>query len=566
MHMLTKPQVLYDENHKTALGYKNPFYLCKAQRIQPALYDGTILAKKYDMISVIDSEDTLIQAKDSRSKMIEKQDDPICKEKKKQAFWLPISKLVSETHVGQPVLVKSCVPRELPTKSLVNNSFQKLKSHLDNFDKVVKVRTKDFEKGLHTEINEMKSILKQMESEVEQYLVHTAVNSYAVIVNYQSMEKSYTEEYNRNLTLEAELSKMNKLSTTCSRLENHCIFLELKIQQNKESFQNNRSCNNPDAPAFKEFFVINDLKAQLKANESSISKMRAHIETLKGESVSDNNVSINNANVIARGMFRVDLEPLSLKLKKNIEARVYYLQETKEHANSLHRIVEQARALNLIDDHLDYACKFTTRIKELLVYVNETCPSSQVKSKKLVAVTPMNRNRKVRFQEPKQSTSNTPTQVSKSNKKKDWKPTGKVFTSVGYRWLPTGWTFTIDGTKCPMTRITSTKVVPPKETSQTSLITQNLEIKVYSSQQETQSNKICRPNLPLVFSTWMAFGGNTRDLGSFREETDKITDLHQIHEEVLFTEREDGVPSIKRRHRNLSSDGIIDLATASGRG
>ncbi|GJX21162.1 hypothetical protein Tco_0223839 [Tanacetum coccineum] len=30
-----------------------------------------------------------------------------------------------------------------------------------------------------------------------------------------------------------------------------------------------------------------------------------------------------------------------------------------------------------------------------------------------------------------------------------------------------------------------------------------------------------------VFSTWMAFGGNTRDLGSFREETDEITDLHQ---------------------------------------
>ncbi|GJZ31642.1 hypothetical protein Tco_0576689 [Tanacetum coccineum] len=30
-----------------------------------------------------------------------------------------------------------------------------------------------------------------------------------------------------------------------------------------------------------------------------------------------------------------------------------------------------------------------------------------------------------------------------------------------------------------------------------------------------------------VFSIWKAFGGNTRDLGSFREETDKTTDLHQ---------------------------------------
>ncbi|GJW15340.1 hypothetical protein Tco_0019473 [Tanacetum coccineum] len=67
-----------------------------------------------------------------------------------------------------------------------------------------------------------------------------------------------------------------------------------------------------------------------------------------------------------------------------------------------------------------------------------------------------------------------------------------------------------------------------------------------------------------VFSTWMAFEGNTRDLGSFEEETDKITDLHQIHEEVLFTERGDGTACIKRRHRDLSSDVVRDLVTASG--
>ncbi|GJY04909.1 hypothetical protein Tco_0370849 [Tanacetum coccineum] len=60
-----------------------------------------------------------------------------------------------------------------------------------------------------------------------------------------------------------------------------------------------------------------------------------------------------------------------------------------------------------------------------------------------------------------------------------------------------------------------------------------------------------------VFSTWMAFGGNTRDLGSFREETNEITDLHQILEEVLVTERGDGVAGIKRRRRDASGDGIL---------
>ncbi|GJS51433.1 hypothetical protein Tco_0624795 [Tanacetum coccineum] len=63
----------------------------------------------------------------------------------------------------------------------------------------------------------------------------------------------------------------------------------------------------------------------------------------------------------------------------------------------------------------------------------------------------------------------------------------------------------------------------------------------------------------------MAFGGNTRDLGSFGEETDEITDLHQILKEVLLTERGDGVASIKRRRRDLFSDGVWNLETVSGR-
>ncbi|GJV56970.1 hypothetical protein Tco_1457975 [Tanacetum coccineum] len=62
---------------------------------------------------------------------------------------------------------------------------------------------------------------------------------------------------------------------------------------------------------------------------------------------------------------------------------------------------------------------------------------------------------------------------------------------------------------------------------------------------------------------WMAFGGNTRDLGSFGEETDEITDIHQILEEVLLTERGDGVASIKRHRYDLSGDGVWTYATAS---
>ncbi|GJX95158.1 integrase, catalytic region, zinc finger, CCHC-type containing protein [Tanacetum coccineum] len=53
--------------------------------------------------------------------------------------------------------------------------------------------------------------------------------------------------------------------------------------------------------------------------------------------------------------------------------------------------------------------------------------------------------------------------VKQSSKRKVWKPTGKVFTNIGYIWRPTGWTFTIVGNACPLTRITTTTEVPLKK-------------------------------------------------------------------------------------------------------
>ncbi|GJS44182.1 retrovirus-related pol polyprotein from transposon TNT 1-94 [Tanacetum coccineum] len=53
---------------------------------------------------------------------------------------------------------------------------------------------------------------------------------------------------------------------------------------------------------------------------------------------------------------------------------------------------------------------------------------------------------------------------NKNKPKKDiWKPTGKVFTQIGYTWRPTGRTFTIVGNACPLTRITTTNEVPSRK-------------------------------------------------------------------------------------------------------
>ncbi|GJW72394.1 retrovirus-related pol polyprotein from transposon TNT 1-94 [Tanacetum coccineum] len=53
--------------------------------------------------------------------------------------------------------------------------------------------------------------------------------------------------------------------------------------------------------------------------------------------------------------------------------------------------------------------------------------------------------------------------VKKAKKKEEWKPTGKVFTKIGYNWKPTGRTFTLVGNACLLTRITTTNKVPHRE-------------------------------------------------------------------------------------------------------
>ncbi|GJX28826.1 hypothetical protein Tco_0236905 [Tanacetum coccineum] len=73
----------------------------------------------------------------------------------------------------------------------------------------------------------------------------------------------------------------NELSKRFSKLEKHCISLEIQIQQKEESFQSNKPCKNQDFPKFREFFVINDLKAQLQANTTIICDLKKQIKSVK---------------------------------------------------------------------------------------------------------------------------------------------------------------------------------------------------------------------------------------------------------------------------------------------
>ncbi|GKA51677.1 retrovirus-related pol polyprotein from transposon TNT 1-94 [Tanacetum coccineum] len=87
-----------------------------------------------------------------------------------------------------------------------------------------------------------------------------------------------------------------------------------------------------------------------------------------------------------------------------------------------------------------------------------------------------------------QNGNNSAKSAKKHKKQNIWKHTGHVFTKVGFKWKPTGRTFTIVGNLCPLTRITSTNVVPPKQTTSHSDEIQKLEIKVYRRKPKNVKN------------------------------------------------------------------------------
>nr|GEX56252.1 retrovirus-related Pol polyprotein from transposon TNT 1-94 [Tanacetum cinerariifolium] len=169
VHMLTKPQFFYDHSTRQALDFQNPCYLKKAHQLEPKLYDGSVI-QKTNAIVIRDSEETLMLEDESRSKMLQKQKDPMMSEKKvntkqvdyaalnqlsqdfktrfvpqtelsaEQAFWSQNSRISEKPNLSTRTTIVE-VLKELPKVSMVNSSLKKLKFHLSSFDVVVKERT-----------------------------------------------------------------------------------------------------------------------------------------------------------------------------------------------------------------------------------------------------------------------------------------------------------------------------------------------------------------------------------------------------------------------------------------
>ncbi|GJV51675.1 retrovirus-related pol polyprotein from transposon TNT 1-94 [Tanacetum coccineum] len=462
VHMLTKPQFFYDNTTKQALGFQNPFYLQKAQQSKPKLYVGDIIVQTNPIV-IPDSEETLALAEESRSKMLLKHKDNMMLEKEKQVDTTPIdyaalnqlykdfsTRFVPQTELSaeqafwsqnsvnssEPTLsirpTNVEVPKELPKVSMVNTSLKKLKHHLANFDVVVKERTTP------TAITEGSWGFE-----------HTKACFRDEIIPFVQALKDLFSTFNQHLV--DELSEVQN------------IFYQMEQAEKA--------------------LVITALKDELRK--------------FKGKALVDNNVSNHPSDP---ELHQLNVELITPKLLNKWIAHSAYIKHSQEEAAVLRDLVDHIKANYPLDPLLESTCnkkkdKIQQRPSNTLKNKVEAHPrkvKSSLKNKDCVVApkgtahvqhSKLNVNYELKcvkyngcmlsdnqdlcvleFINDVNARAKSRS-VKKNSKRKVWKPTGKVFTNIGYIWRPTGRTFTIVGNACPLTRITTTTEVPLRKSS-----------------------------------------------------------------------------------------------------
>ncbi|GJW44721.1 retrovirus-related pol polyprotein from transposon TNT 1-94 [Tanacetum coccineum] len=273
--------------------------------------------------------------------------------------------------------------------------------------------------------------------------------------------------------------------------------VELENSVAKLLMENERLCNE-----------INHVKQVFKEQFDSIKKTRVHYkEQVKGKEIIDIATQIPSANTIVPGMFKLDLEPLAPSNIKQVES------SNTSDSNTLALSSTGLKCYTSKCGSKPNGNKRNDRISQT--------PSRNMKNK--VEAQPRKVNKKNRVVKPIRDVnvkhSHRAKSAKKHNKQNIWKPTGHVFTKVGFKWKPIGRTFTIVGHSCPLTRITLANVVPPKQTTSHSVETQKLELKIYSRKLKNVKNVGSSKKAKIVESknanhsepnhTW---GSNTTDI------------------------------------------------------
>ncbi|GJY72709.1 reverse transcriptase domain-containing protein [Tanacetum coccineum] len=356
---------------------------------------------------------------------------------------------LSKNEESQPTKVE--VPKELPKVSMVNMSLKKLKHHLASFDVVVKERT------MATTITEGSWGFEHTKACFRDEIILFCL-------------KLETDLLNKKDFVEKEI--YDKLFRSYTTLEKHCISLEVDTQLNQENFQRDNSVSNQSAPSFDQYFELNELKAQSQDKDIVIKKLKEIIKSLSGnmnedkikkdiEEIETINIELGHrvSKLIADNehlkqtykQLYDSIKPTRIRSKEQCDALINQvnqksveifdlnaslqekvvviialknelrklkgkdLADNVEQAVILREIVKQGKSQNPLNNSLDFACKYTKRIQELLIIIRQTCPSINNSSDKLVAVTPKNKDKRVRFTKPVTSSGNTNTKTTSSS-------------------------------------------------------------------------------------------------------------------------------------------------------
>ncbi|GJY00930.1 hypothetical protein Tco_0359082 [Tanacetum coccineum] len=362
---------------KVAIGYKNPFYLAKAKQVQPALYSGHEIVKpNHARVLVHDSEDTLEIAETTRKQMNEKNERP------RDLLKMKAEALKEQTTTSRPIQALTVyppntpamlVPRVLPTKKIC----EELEAEVDQ--NVVNRKYDEIERKIILITND-NLIADCLSKEV----FYIATNSELTVSRFTDMHNAHTAVQARCLKLEAELSKLkdkiqkdddNELVKCFSNLKTrseanrtfdfraldfHITQLTKKaivLQEQNELF---RAENAKIKQHYKELYDsikitrtkhIDQTTALLTKNESLKVQIKDKMKCVTMDSV--------KPEVLASGMYAIDVEPLPPRCRNNRKVHLDYLNHLKESVETLREIVKEARVERPLDRSLASACLYT---------------------------------------------------------------------------------------------------------------------------------------------------------------------------------------------------------------
>ncbi|GJS30259.1 hypothetical protein Tco_0490879, partial [Tanacetum coccineum] len=326
----------------------------------------------------------------------------------------------------------------------------------------------------------MNQVLNENERLLEQVMSKDIVN----LIANSSMDNDSVNvrECQKCLKLETELQTdffeketYDKLFKSFTILEKHCISLEVGTQLKQKNFQRENSVSNQSVPSFDQLFELNELKAQSQEKDTVIQKLKERIKSLrkvvaitalkdelrklKGKALVDNNVLNHPSDP---KLHQVNVEPITPKLLNKSNTKKDKIQQTPS-STLKNKVETHPRKVksSLKNKDCVVAPKGTAHVQHSKLNANYElkcvkCNGCMLSDNHDLCVLDFINNVNARAK------SRT---VKKNSKRKVWKPTGKVFTNIGYIWRPTGRTFTIVGNACPLTRITTTTEVPLRKSS-----------------------------------------------------------------------------------------------------